>query len=341
MKPPDRACHLTWKRAYSVNMLTAPHVYAARLQRCTRTLTILCLAALTGVPAFADTGKLRLTGGVSSIEGAAGGGLTPWATIGSNATAGETGMSAYLTRTRTQDYGLTSAGVAVGWNERIEVSLAHQDFDASPAVALNGIAPFGITPGQPIRMDIAGIKVRLAGDAILNADSWMPQVSVGLQYKTVRPGSLGSVLRFLGADTHGTDFYVNATKLFLAESVLVNATLRATRANQTGLLGFGSAAPGRDSYSLQPEFSIAWLLRKDLAIGAEYRFKPNNLQALGAAAGLGTALREDNWADLFVAWAPNRNTSLTLAWVELGRIVPGITANQRQRGLYLSGQLAF
>ena len=30
--------------------------------------------------------KLLLTGGVSSIDGAAGGGLTPWAVIGSNAT---------------------------------------------------------------------------------------------------------------------------------------------------------------------------------------------------------------------------------------------------------------
>ena len=36
--------------------------------------------------AQADTGKLLLTGGVSSIDGAAGGGLTPWAVIGSNAT---------------------------------------------------------------------------------------------------------------------------------------------------------------------------------------------------------------------------------------------------------------
>ncbi len=305
-------------------------------------LVLLCLSALVcGPAALADTGKLRLTGGVSSIEGAAGGGLTPWATIGSNATAGETGVSAYLSRTRTQDYGLTSTGLALGWNERVELSLARQDLDAAPTLALNGIAPFGIAPGQHIRMDVLGLKLRLAGDAVLDADSWLPQVSIGLLYKTVRPGSLESVLRFLGTDSHGTDVYLNATKLLLAESVMVTATLRATRANQNGLLGFGSAAPGRNRYSLQPEFSVAWLLRKDLAIGAEYRFKPNNLQVLGAAAGLGSALREDDWADLFIAWAPNRHSSLTLAWVELGRIVPGITVNRRQRGLYFSGQLAF
>lgn len=299
------------------------------------------LLGLNGACVHADTGKLRLTGGVSTIEGAAGGGLTPWAVIGSQATAGEIGASAYLTRTRTHDYGLTSHGVAVGWNDRVEVSLAQQDFDAAPAVALNGIAPFGVRSGQHIRMDVVGLKLRVAGDAILDADRWMPQIAVGLQYKHVRPGSLGSVLRFLNADTHGTDFYVSATKLLLADSVLVSGTLRATRANQNGLLGFGAGAPGRDRYSLQPEFSIAWLLRKDLAIGAEYRFKPDNLASLGAAAGLGSALREDDWRDLFIAWAPNKHTSLTLALVDLGRIVPGITANRRQRGLYISGQLAF
>lgn len=304
-------------------------------------LLICALVCLHGVGAHAETGKLRLTGGVSTIEGAAGGGLSPWALIASNATAGEIGVSAYLTRTRTHDYGLTSYGVAAGFNDRIEVSLARQDFDAAPAAALNGIAAFGVRPGQHIRMDVVGLKLRIAGEAILDADSWTPQVAIGLQYKSVRPGSLGSVLRFLGADTQGADFYVSATKLLLADSVLINGTLRATRANQNGLLGFGAGAPGRNRYSLQPEFSVAWLLRKDLAIGAEYRFKPNNLESLGAAAGLASALREDDWRNVFIAWAPNKHTSLTLALVDLGRIVPGVTANRRQRGMYISGQLAF
>ena len=313
---------------------------AHRLLRST-VLSMAAVACMAAGWAQAETGKLRLTGGVSSVEGTAGGGLTPWATIGSNATAGETGVSAYLSRVRTQDYGLTSAGLALGWNERVELSLSRLDFAAAPARALNGIAPFGIAPNPHIGMTVVGLKLRLAGDAVLDSDTGWPQLALGLQYKSVQPGSLASVLRFLGADTHGTDVYLSATKLFLADGVLVNATLRATRANQMGLLGFGSATPGRNRYSLQPEFSIAWLLRRDLAIGAEYRFKPDNLQALGAAAGLGNALREDDWADLFIAWAPNKNTSLTLAWVQLGRVVPGVTANRRQRGLYLSGQLAF
>jgi hypothetical protein len=299
------------------------------------------LALFTVTPVFADTGKLLLTGGVSNIEGSAGGGLSPWAMIGSNATAGEIGGSAYLTRAVTHDYGLTSFGVAAGLHDRVELSLARQDFNAAPALALNGIAPFGVAPGQHIRMDVLGLKLKVAGDAVLDSDSLMPQIAIGLQYKNVNPGSIGSVLRYLGTKTNGIDLYISATKLLLAQSLLVNGTLRSTNANQNGLLGFGSGAPGRNSRSLQPEFSVAWLLGKNIAVGAEYRFKPNNLEARGAAAGLGTALREQDWKDVFIAWAPSKNLSLTLAWVDLGQVVPGVTGNRGQTGYYLSGQFAF
>lgn len=292
-------------------------------------------------PSHADTGKLLLTGGVSTIAGSAGGGLTPWAVIGTNATEGEVGVSGYATRAATKDYSLNGYGLALGLQDRVELSMARQDFDASPAIALNGIAPFGVAPGQHIKMEVLGIKVKVAGDAVLDADSWMPQIAVGLEHKQVHPGSLQSVLDFLGTRTSGTDVYVSATKLLLAQSLLVNGTLRSTNANQNGLLGFGSAAPGKNSRSLQPEFSVAYLLSKNLAVGAEYRFKPNNLQARGAAAGLGAALREDDWKDIFIAWAPTKNVSLTLAYVDLGRIVPGITSNRRQTGYYLSAQVAF
>ncbi len=306
-----------------------------------RTALLLASAHLFVTAAQADTGKLLLTGGVSSIEGAAGGGLTPWAVIGSNATAGEIGASAYLTRATTQDYALTGYGVALGYHERFEVSLARQDFDASPAVALNGIAAFGVARGQHLKMDVLGLKLRLAGDAVLNSDSFMPQIAVGLQHKRVAPGSLASVLDFLGAKNQGTDIYLSATKLFLAQGVLVNATLRSTQGNQNGLLGFGAAVPGKGSRGLLPEFSVAYLLSKHWAVGAEYRAKPNNLESLGRSADLGNALAEDDWKDLFVAWAPNKHASVTLAYVDLGRVVPGITAGRKQTGYYLSTQLAF
>ena len=306
-----------------------------------RPFTVFAVLVMATGLAQADTGKLLLTGGVNTIAGSAGGGLTPWAVIGSNATEGEVGFSGYATRAGTQDYGLTGYGAAVGLFDQVELSLARQDFDASPALALNGIAAFGVTPGQHIQMDVVGLKVKVAGDAVLDADTWMPQIAVGIEHKRASPGSVQSVYNFLGAKNNGTDVYVSATKLFLAQSLLVNATLRSTNANQNGLLGFGSAAPGKSGRSLQPEFSLAYLLRKDLAVGAEYRFKPNNLQALGAAAGLGAGLREDDWKDIFIAWAPSKHLSLTLAYVDLGRVVPGVTGNRRQTGYYLSAQAAF
>jgi len=304
------------------------------------------LAVLPGLllaagQAQADTGKLLLTGGVSSITGAAGGGLTPWAVIGTNATEDETGFSSYLTRVATQDYSLNSYGAAIGLNDRVELSLARQDLDASPTLALNGVAAFGITPGQHVQMDVLGAKLKLAGDAVLDSDSWMPQIAVGLEYKQVRPGSLQSVFDFLGVRNSGTDVYVSVTKLLLDKGLLLNATLRSTNANQNGLLGFGGNSPANSSRSLQSEFSAAYLLRRNLAIGAEYRNKPNNLEALGASAGLADGLHEDSWKDLFVAWAPNKNLSLTLAYVDLGQILPGVTAGRKQTGYYLSGQVAF
>lgn len=318
-----------------------PYLKPPDMKKLTLLASAMGLILSTGL-AQADTNKLLLTGGVSTIAGSAGGGLTPWAVIGTNATEGEIGVSTYATRVETKDYDLTGYGVAVGIKDRVEVSLAQQDFDASPTIGLNGVAPFGVRAGQHIKMDVLGLKVKVAGDAVLNSDSWMPQIAVGLEYKNVRPGSLQPVLDFLGTKTSGTDVYVSATKLFLGNGLLVNATLRSTNANQNGLLGFGSGAPGKNNRSLQSEFSVAYLLSKNVAIGAEYRFKPNNLEALGRAAGLGNALAEDDWKDIFVAWAPNKNLSITAAYVDLGRIVAVLNPDRRkQTGYYLSAQLAF
>lgn len=291
-------------------------------------------------PALADTGKLLLTGGVSSVEGSAGGGITPWAVLGTQATDGEVGASAHLSRLSTSDYGLSAYGVTLNLKNTLELSLGRQDLSAQPATALNALG-FGVTNDPHLKMDVVGAKLHLLGNAVLDADHWLPEVSVGVQYKRTQAGSIKPVLDFLGAKTAGTDVYVAATKVLLESGLLLNATVRYTNANQGGLLGFGSAAPGRNSRSLNPELAVAYLLRRDLAIGAEYRFMPNNLEALGQAAGLGNGLKQDDWKDIFIAWAPSKNVSLTGAYVDLGRIVPGITGGRKQRGFYVSGQVAY
>jgi hypothetical protein len=285
---------------------------------------------LAGGAALAGNGKLLLTGGVSSVDGAAGGGLTPWAVTGSYATTGEIGGTAFATRVRTQDYALTTQGVALAWNDRLELSLARQRFDTG-----NNLAPLGL-PGLKLQQDIAGLKLRLAGDAVLDADTWMPQLAVGLLHKRSDAGALAPTLHGpLGARRADTELYLSATKLFLAPRLLANLTLRATRANQGGLLGHGGARS--DRHALLPELSLAWLVNRRLAVGVEARAKPDHLADSVLGAG---ALAEDDWFDAFVAYAPNKHLSITAAWVDLGRIAPAVQP-RRQTGAYLSAQVAF
>jgi hypothetical protein len=43
---------------------------------------------------------------------------------------------------------------------------------------------------------------------------------------------------------------------------------------------------------------------------------------------------------VFTAWAPTKHVSLTVAYVQLGHIVPAV-ATKKQAGGYASAQLAF
>ncbi|HEY8976063.1 MAG TPA: DUF3034 family protein [Burkholderiaceae bacterium] len=291
-------------------------------------LLVAAALALAHPRAHADSDKLPLTGGVTSIDGAAGGGLTPWAVTGSNATEGQWGAAATASVVSTRNYSMRVAGALVAWDDRAELSVAHQDFTTGATGRALGL------PGLHLKMDVVGAKVRLLGDAILDSDTWVPQVAAGVQIKRTDAGALKPTLQALGARSGGVDVYLSATKLLLAQGVLVNATLRATKANQNGLLGFGGTA--QEHYRVEPEFSVAWLANRRLALGAEYRRKPDNLDP----SVLGAGLKEDDWWDVFAAWAPCRGFSLTAAYVQLGRIVPAV-ATKRQDGGYLSAQLAF
>jgi hypothetical protein len=286
-----------------------------------RTSLFLALAGLSAptIATAADTGgKLLLTGGVSQLEGAAGGGLTPWAVIGGYGSKDQIGANAFYTRVNVGDYHLDDAGILVGIHDRVELSVSQQRFNTEHVGAL-----LGLGEGYTFTQDVYGVKVRVAGEAVLDADRAMPQISVGLQYKR---NNRAAVLAYIGAkDNAGTDFYVSATKLFLAQGLLLNGTVRFTKANQIGILGFGGDK--HDSYKPQLELSAAYLLSRKLAIGVEYRMKPDNL---GIA-------REDDWKDVFVAYAPAKNVSLTLAYADLGNIV----IKNHQRGLYASVQVGF
>ncbi|GAA0670301.1 DUF3034 family protein [Sphingomonas insulae] len=282
------------------------------------------LAALTMLagPAAANQrrggGKLLLTNGVSTVDGAAGGGLASWAVIAGNETEDGIGGTAHATYVALPDFDLSSAGAAIGLSDRIELSYAYQRFDTRAAGAALGLGR-GFTFGQ----HIVGAKVKLVGDAVWAQDTMLPQVSAGVQY---RIAERRAVVKAVGADgDKSADFYVAATKLWLAQGIVADATLRLTKANQFGLLGFGG--PRQNDRTAQFEGSLAKMLTRKLVVGAEYRTKPDNL---------GFAEEDDSY-DLFAAWAVHRNVSLTAAYVDLG----DIATVRNQRGLFLSVQGGF
>ncbi len=265
-----------------------------------------------------DSGRLLATSGVSQVEGAGGGGLTPWALITGYGTRDAIGANVHYTYAGMPDFTLHSAGAAVGLYDRIEFSYAHQWFDTGHTGA-----KLGLGQGYQFHMDVLGAKLKLLGDALYDQDTWMPQIALGAQFKAA---DRHAVLRAIGARSpDGADFYASATKVFLAESVLLDATIRATKANQFGLLGFGGDR--NDGYTPQYEGSAALLLTRHLAIGTEVRTKPDNL---GFA-------KEGPAYDLFGAYFVTKNLSVTAAYLDLGTIA----RQSEQRGVYMSLQGGF
>ncbi|MEO1327633.1 MAG: DUF3034 family protein [Pseudomonadota bacterium] len=264
-------------------------------------------------------GELLATGGLTPVDGGAGGGLLPWAVIAGYGSEQEFGGSLSLASLDTGDYQLRVLGAAVGWSNRFELSVATQTFDM-PTLTSN----LGLAPGTELRMNSVGAKVRLFGDLIYGN---LPQLSAGAYYKrSLTP----SIPLSVGAeDRDSLDFFVSATRLWLdgpaGRRLLLNATARRTESNQGGLLGFGSSTAGSPEWVF--EGSAALFLDEDVAVGAEYRQMTNNL----------AFAQSDDWRDIFVAYVPNKRVSLAAAWVDLGSVA-GI---QNQQGFYLSVQGSF
>lgn len=260
--------------------------------------------------------KLLLTNGVTSVEGSSGGGIATWATISGLEENRGVGLTGHLTVVELPDFGWQSHGVSIGIANRVELSYARQNFDTRDV----GRA-LGIGQNYKLNQDVFAGKVRLFGDLVYgNAD--VPQVSLGVQHKRNLDGPIALAV---GADSdNGTDVTLSATKLFLSQSVLVNATARWTAANQGGLLGFGSASG--EGRSIEFEGSAAYQLSRRFVVGGEFRTKPDNL-------GLG----EDDWFDLFAAYALTDNVTVTAAYADLG----SIATFEEQRGAFVSAQLAF
>ena len=213
-----------------------------------------------------------------------------------------------------RDYSLTSNARS----ERVELSLSSQDVRTS----LAPLAAFGM------RQDVLGLKVRVAGPTG-EQESPLPQIAIGtLVRRTRNVGEIGGM--DLGGfelrSENNVDYFVSASKSFLNRSLQVNTTLRATRAGQSSLLGFG---PSGDSYQAMLETSATWSISRKLLVGADFRLSPNSV-------GLD---KDKAYTDLFVAYFPTKNLALTLAYASLGDIA--MFSPKRQSGAYMSLQLGF
>lgn len=280
--------------------------------------TLLLAVCWAPMLASADAGRLLATGGATSLEGAAGGGITPWAVLAGYGERGEWGGDVFATRVETSDYRLDVAGVAVAFDNRLELSFARQRFD------LGTLARDLSLPENSLSQDIFGAKLRLFGDLVYDR---LPQVSLGVQHKRQKDFLIPSLI---GAQRdEDTEAYLTASRLILAGAfgynLLLNGGVRYSRANELGLLGFGGDR--RDSRSLLKEGSAAVLFNPSWALGVEYREKPDNLSFAG----------ESDWADLFLGYFPNKRLAVVLAYARLGEIA----TLDNQDGLYLSVQGSF
>lgn len=269
---------------------------------------LLFLGLQTPTAVGAPGSRIIATSGAMQLEGAAGGGIVPWALIAGYGSDTEWGGAAFHTRVGVDDFDVQSTGAAVGFMNRVEIGVAQQNID---------VRPLDLSLGQ----DIVSAKVRVSGDLIYG--QW-PQLSAGLQYKRQQDFAVPALL---GAnDNSGIDYYLAASKLWLGGlagyNLFTNVTLRNTEANQGGLLGFGGARGGRD---WQVEASAAAFFNYHWAAGVEYRQKPDLL-------GIG----EEDWRDAFIAWFPSKRFAVIAAYADLGNIA-GLPD---QSGWYLSLQVS-
>lgn len=245
---------------------------------------VIAAALMLSLPsAWAADGRLLATPGLLSIDGTAGGGLVPWATLAGYGEAGQFGGSVGCQTVRVDDFSVDGCALAAAYGNRIELSLSTQK------LRLDG--------GPSSSQRIVGAKVRLAGDLVYGA---MPQLSLGVQSRR----QSGDFVQ-AGGPTRAVDVVLSATKAWIDGPFhrvwLANLSLRSTRFPLAGFI----VAPG--DRSLTAEASLAAFITPTLALGAEWR-------QLGEGP---TGDRSRAWRDVFIGWFPNKRVQVTAAWVAL------------------------
>jgi hypothetical protein len=257
---------------------------------------------------------------ITNIDGQAGGGLVPWALLSS-------GPTVAVTHLGTPKLNINSLAVNTSFANMTEVSYAR-----------NMLSITGSTlpaSADTVNVDNFGLKVKLND----MSDS-MPQFALGLVYKNTSGNLYDNALKAAGINKSGTDVYAAASKIVNigGKNVLLNGVLRASKANQMGLLGStgGTTAGSKNSYSIKPELSVEVFAADNVIVGAEYRAQPSN----GVVATDGT-LHQNAAYDFHIVYVANKNFTLTAAYTNLGQVAPGYTGSNKQDGMLLQGQVNF
>lgn len=291
------------------------------------------IAVSLSAAVLAAFGAGTVQAAVTNVEGSAGGGLVPWALLHPG------GPLVSYTNVKTNDYLIQSVAVGTTIGGMFEISLGNQSVNApTVANALNGTA--GTTDSR-IDLTTIGLKVKVVD---MGKDNAVPQIAIGVQNKKAK-GDIVDALKSAGAidSLSGTDIYVAASKFVTlgGKKVILDGTLRATKANQMGLLGFGGGTmkDDKNGYQAMFEASAGAFVADNVVLGAEVRTKPNNISK--AAFGI----QEDAAWDIFMAYFVNKNMAITAAYANLGQIGPSHAAissmAKKQDGLYLQVQSNF
>lgn len=265
---------------------------------------------------------------VTNVEGSAGGGLVPWALMHPQ------GPLVSYTNVNVNDYKIQSVAIGGTIAGMVELSVAKQMVSATTLSAASAGAL------SKIDMTTFGAKVKVVD---MGKDNAVPQVAIGIQAKSTS-GDIVDTLKTAGAinSKSGTDLYIAATKFVTlgGKKVVLDGTLRATKANQMGLLGFGGGTiNNNNNYKLMPEVSAGVFVADNVVLGGEYRGKPNNIG--NAVFGI----QEKGAWDIFMAYFVNKNMAITAAYANLGQVGPSkaavATMSSKQDGLYVQLQANF
>ncbi len=223
--------------------------------------------------------------------------------IGTTEVVGKPRIGTWYINLGDVDVDWTTIGIADTFFKRLEVSYGYETINQQNATAKH--------------KNNIGTKLLLLPENSFNT-KFLPAVSVGGIFK--HTSNVGA-----GVDANSQDYYLVATKLVtqLPRPVLLSGGVLSTQGRATGVFGYDH---NREATGLG---NIDVILPWDLIAGFEYK----------QGAHYNDWKDADYW-DAHVAWTPNRNLTLILAYVDAGDHTSTSEVGLGN-GVVLSGQYAF